>query len=135
MFKEISEFQKKKITIKRNLSYSITSTMFGNETGKFYIKRVENPTNLNYTITDTNVTITWTGIPTPSAIDTNYLKEYFSKNDKVKLVVFLLDSRRVINEEDKELYLNNLQQSCKKLSLLISSLLRFNKSVELFSII
>ena len=36
-----------KITIKRNLSYSITSTMFGNETGKFYIKRVENPTNLN----------------------------------------------------------------------------------------
>lgn len=36
-----------KITIKRDLTYSITSTMFGNETGKFYIKRVENPTNLN----------------------------------------------------------------------------------------
>ena len=31
------------------------------------------------------------------------MEEYFSKNDKVKLVVFLLDSRRVINEEDKEL--------------------------------
>ena len=36
-----------KITIKRDLVYSITSTMFGNETGKFYIKRVENPINLN----------------------------------------------------------------------------------------
>jgi GTP-binding protein len=31
------------------------------------------------------------------------MEEYFSKNDKVKLVVFLLDSRRVINEEDREL--------------------------------
>lgn len=36
-----------KITIKRNLSYSITSTMFGNENSKFYIKRVENPPMFN----------------------------------------------------------------------------------------
>ena len=36
-----------KITIKRNLSYSITSTMFGNENSKFYIKRVENPQMFN----------------------------------------------------------------------------------------
>ena len=36
-----------KITIKRNLTYSITSTMFGKDTGIFYIKRVENPINLN----------------------------------------------------------------------------------------
>ena len=36
-----------KITITRDLEYSVTSTMFGNETGKFIIKRVENPTNLN----------------------------------------------------------------------------------------
>ena len=36
-----------KITIKRDLSYSITSTMFGKENSKFYIKRVDNPTNLN----------------------------------------------------------------------------------------
>ena len=47
--------------------------------------KLENPTNLNYTITDTNVTITWTGIPTPSAIDTNYLKEYFSKKNNNKI--------------------------------------------------
>ena len=36
-----------KITIKKNLKYTITDTMFGSDTGKFYIKRVENPTNLN----------------------------------------------------------------------------------------
>ena len=36
-----------KITIKRNLCYSITSTMFGNENSKFYIKRVENPPMFN----------------------------------------------------------------------------------------
>lgn len=36
-----------KITIKRNLNYTITSTMFGNENGKFIIKRVEIPDNLN----------------------------------------------------------------------------------------
>lgn len=36
-----------KITIKRNLKYTITSTMFGTEHGKFYIKRVETPNDLN----------------------------------------------------------------------------------------
>ena len=36
-----------KITIKRDLVYSITTTMFGVETGKFTIKRVKNPDNPN----------------------------------------------------------------------------------------
>lgn len=36
-----------KITIKRDLVYSITTTMFGVETGKFTIKRVKNPDNQN----------------------------------------------------------------------------------------
>lgn len=36
-----------KITIKRNLNYTITSTMFGNENGKFIIKRVEIPDNID----------------------------------------------------------------------------------------
>lgn len=36
-----------KVTIKRDLSYTITSTMFGVETGKFKIIRVKNPDNLN----------------------------------------------------------------------------------------
>lgn len=35
------------ITIKKNLEYTITDTMFGSDTGKFYIKRVENPNTLN----------------------------------------------------------------------------------------
>ena len=35
------------ITIKKNLEYTITDTMFGSDTGKFYIKRVENPKTLN----------------------------------------------------------------------------------------
>lgn len=36
-----------KVTIKRELAYSITSTMFGADTGKFIIKRVKNPDDLN----------------------------------------------------------------------------------------
>ena len=36
-----------KITIKRDLSYTITSTMFGINAGKFIIKRVNTPNNLN----------------------------------------------------------------------------------------
>jgi len=42
--------------------------------------KLESPTNLDYTITNNTLTITWTGIPTPKAIDTNYLQNYFSKN-------------------------------------------------------
>lgn len=36
-----------KITIKRNLTYTISSKMFGKEDSKFVIKRVKNPNNLN----------------------------------------------------------------------------------------
>ncbi|NLL01687.1 MAG: hypothetical protein GX265_01515 [Mollicutes bacterium] len=36
-----------KITIIRNLTYTINSTMFGSETGEFKIKRIETPNNLN----------------------------------------------------------------------------------------
>lgn len=36
-----------KVTIKRNLSYIINSKMFGNDNGKFAIKRIEPPDSLN----------------------------------------------------------------------------------------
>ena len=49
---------------------------------------------------------------TPLAVIQNYAT--LLKNDK-------------LSKEDKDLYLNNLQQSCKKLSLLISNILKLNK--------
>ncbi len=42
--------------------------------------QLDNPTDINYTENINGITITWKGIPTPKAIDTNYLTEYFSKN-------------------------------------------------------
>lgn len=42
--------------------------------------QLDNPTDLNYIETTNGITITWKGIPTPKAIDTNYLTDYFSKN-------------------------------------------------------
>ena len=42
--------------------------------------QLENPKELNYTTNDNNVTITWTGINTPDAINPTYLTDYFSKN-------------------------------------------------------
>ena len=38
------------------------------------------PTDLDYTINNNSLTITWSGIPTPKALDINYLTDYFSKN-------------------------------------------------------
>lgn len=42
--------------------------------------QLENPSNLNYTTNNNTTTITWTGIKTPSSLDINYQKEYFSKS-------------------------------------------------------
>lgn len=42
--------------------------------------KLENPTDLDYTLTDSNITITWKGISIPKAIDTSYLTEYFANN-------------------------------------------------------
>ena len=41
---------------------------------------LENPSNLNYKTTESSLILTWSGIPTPRAVDTNYLADYFSKN-------------------------------------------------------
>ena len=42
--------------------------------------QLENPTNLDYELTDTSLKISWTGIATPLSLDNNYLTDYFSKN-------------------------------------------------------
>ena len=42
--------------------------------------KLDDPTNLKYTTTDSSVTVTWTGIPVPKAIDTSYLTQYFANN-------------------------------------------------------
>ena len=41
---------------------------------------LDNPSDLNYTSTDTGITITWKGIPTPKALDSAFLKEKFANN-------------------------------------------------------
>jgi len=43
-------------------------------------QKLDAPTNLDYTIKNDTLTITWTAIPTPKALDTNYLTNYFAKN-------------------------------------------------------
>ena len=62
---------RKTVYFKKGTAPSKTSIRF---------QKLEAPTNLNYTITNNTLTITWTGIPTPKAIDTTYLQNYFSKN-------------------------------------------------------
>ncbi len=42
--------------------------------------QLDNPTDLNYTETTNSITITWKGIPTPKAIDKNFLTDYFANN-------------------------------------------------------
>ena len=42
--------------------------------------QLDNPTDLNYTETTNGITITWKGIPTPKAIDKNFLTDYFANN-------------------------------------------------------
>lgn len=41
---------------------------------------LDNVSNLNYTSTDTGITITWKGIATPKALDAEFLKEKFANN-------------------------------------------------------
>lgn len=41
---------------------------------------LDNVSNLNYTTTDTGITITWKGISTPKALDANFLKDKFANN-------------------------------------------------------
>jgi len=62
---------RKTVYFKKGTVPSKTSTRFA---------KLDAPTNLDYTITNNTLTITWTGIPTPKAIDTTYLQNYFSKN-------------------------------------------------------
>ncbi len=42
--------------------------------------KLSDPTNLKYSSTSSQVTLSWTAAPTPNAINTEYLKDYFSKN-------------------------------------------------------
>jgi len=41
-------------------------------------QKLENPTDGKYTLDGNTVTLSWTGINTPKAIDTNYLQEYYN---------------------------------------------------------
>lgn len=40
--------------------------------------KLDNPTNGKYTFDGTNIKLSWTGIKTPDAINTDYLREYFN---------------------------------------------------------
>lgn len=42
--------------------------------------KLNDPTNLKYSATANQVTLTWTPTPTPNAINTEYLRTYFSNN-------------------------------------------------------
>lgn len=42
--------------------------------------KLSDPTNLKYSSTSNQVTLSWTATPTPNAINTEYLRDYFSKN-------------------------------------------------------
>lgn len=42
--------------------------------------KLSSPTNGGSSVTGTKITLTWTGISTPSAIDTSYLESYFTEN-------------------------------------------------------
>lgn len=74
-------------------------------------EKLPNPTNLDYKISDSNVTITWTGIPTPKSLDTTYLAEYFANNiyqywgDKY-LNKRIEDNNRILGSVAYSIYLN-----------------------------
>lgn len=40
--------------------------------------KLQNPTNLSYSVVGNQLNLSWTSIPTPDAIDTNYLTDYFN---------------------------------------------------------
>lgn len=42
--------------------------------------KLNDPTNLKYSATSNQVTLSWTATPTPNAINTEYLRTYFSNN-------------------------------------------------------
>lgn len=46
----------------------------------FRFEQLENPTDVKYEVSDKGIVFSWKPIQTPKAIDTEYLKEYFSKN-------------------------------------------------------
>lgn len=45
-----------------------------------HFSKLNDPTNLKYSSTSNQVTLSWTATPTPNAINTEYLRNYFSNN-------------------------------------------------------
>ena len=73
---------------------------------------LENPTNLKYDLKENSLTITWTGIDTPKAIDVGYLTSYFANNIYNRWGDKYLNSRieynnNVIGTVAYEVYIND----------------------------